>query len=169
MIHKAKLAKIVGSANVIDDQSALADYSADMSFVQPIRPAQVVKPKNSAEILEIVALAKETLTPLVPVSSGAPHFRGDTVPGSGGSIVVDLSQMKKIIHIDRQNRVAMFEPGVTFAELEKAVGQEGLRLNMPLLPRRTKSIVGSLLEREPVLMPGYCGSIGLHRSNLWDG
>jgi FAD/FMN-containing dehydrogenase len=63
--------------------------------------------------------------------------------------------MKKIIHIDRKNRVAMFEPGVSFGELAAAVAKEGLRLNMPLLPRQSKSVVGSLLEREPVLMPKY--------------
>ena len=66
-----------------------------------------------------------------------------------------MSQMKKILHIDRKNRVAMFEPGVTFSELSKAIAPLGLRLNMPLLPRSTKSVTGSLLEREPVLMPVY--------------
>ena len=35
------------------------------------------------------------------------------------------------------------------------MAKEGLRLNMPLLPRRTKSVVGSMLEREPVVMPKY--------------
>jgi FAD/FMN-containing dehydrogenase len=70
-------------------------------------------------------------------------------------VIVDLSDMKKIIRVDRENRVAMFEPGVTFGPLLSAVAKEGLRLNMPLLPRSTKSVVGSLLEREPVLMPKY--------------
>ena len=49
----------------------------------------------------------------------------------------------------------MFEPGVTFGELAAAVAKKGMRLNMPLLPRPTKSVLGSLLEREPVLMPKY--------------
>ena len=155
MVQKAKLAKIIGSSNVIDLQKTLADYSHDMSLANPVRPALVVRPHTCEQILKIVELAKEDKTPLVPVSSGQPHFRGDTVPASGGAIVVDLSRMKKIIHIDRKNRVAMFEPGVTFAELNLAVAREGLRLNMPLLPRQTKSVVGSLLEREPVLMPAY--------------
>src|SRR5208282_6899944 len=35
------------------------------------------------------------------------------------------------------------------------VRREGLRLNMPLLPRKSKSVVGSILEREPVTMPKY--------------
>jgi FAD/FMN-containing dehydrogenase len=41
-----------------------------------------------------------------------------------------------------------------------AVAKEGLRLNMPLLPRKTKSVVGSMLEREPVIMPKYHWDIG---------
>ncbi len=53
------------------------------------------------------------------------------------------------------NRVAMFEPGVTFGELIPAVTKEKLRLNMPLLPRKTKSVTSSMLEREPVVMPKY--------------
>ena len=49
----------------------------------------------------------------------------------------------------------MFEPGVTFEELSQAVAREGLRLNTPLMPRQSKSVLGSLLEREPVIMPKY--------------
>jgi len=155
MIEAEKLAKIVSAGNVSSDQAALNEYSRDMSFVNTVRPACVVKPGNAGDVGKIVNLAKETLTPLVPVSSGPPHFRGDTVPGTGGAVVVDLSGMKKIINVDRESRVAMFEPGVTFGELIPAVTRAGLRLNMPLLPRKSKSVVGSLLEREPVVMPQY--------------
>jgi FAD/FMN-containing dehydrogenase len=102
-----------------------------------------------------VQWANETETPLVPVSSGAPHFRGDTVPGIGGTLIVDLSGMKKILRTDRQRRVAMVEPGVIFSELIPEVAKSGLRLNMPLLPRQSKSVLGSMLEREPVVMPKY--------------
>jgi FAD/FMN-containing dehydrogenase len=126
-----------------------------MSFVNAVRPMFVVKPQNGEAIQKLVNLANETQTPLVPVSSGPPHFRGDTVPSTGGAVIVDLSGMKKIILVDRARRVAMVEPGVTFGELIPAVEKEGLRLNMPLLPRQFKSVVGSMLEREPVIMPKY--------------
>jgi FAD/FMN-containing dehydrogenase len=155
MIEEKDLVKIFGNDNISNDQATLNEYSHDMSFVNKVMPDYVVKPRNTDDVQKIVKLAKETLTPLVPVSSGPPHFRGDTVPGTGGTIIVDLSDMKKIIRVDRENRVAMFEPGVTFGELIPAVTREGLRLNMPLLPRKTKSVAGSLLEREPVIMPGY--------------
>jgi len=155
MIDEVNLAEFVGAGHVSREETVLEKYSRDAGFVHAIKPEYVVKPGKVEEILKIVCLARDTGTPLVPVSSGAPHFRGDTVPGTGGAIIVDLSGMKKIIHIDRKNRVAMFEPGVTFAELAAATAKEGLRLNMPLLPRQSKSVVGSLLEREPVLMPKY--------------
>jgi hypothetical protein len=155
MIEKAKLTEIVGIDNIIFEDAILKEYSKDMSFTHPIKPACVLKPKNAEEVSRIINLARETLTPLVPVSSGPPHFRGDVTPGTGGAVVVDLSDMKKIIHIDRKNRVAMFEPGVNFGELASTIAEKGLRLNMPLLPRPSKSVVGSLLEREPVLMPKY--------------
>ena len=155
MIDEDKLTGIVGADNVSGDPSVLNEYSRDMSFVHPVRPAYVVRPANSGEIEKIVQLANETKTPLVPVSSGAPHFRGDTVPGIGGAIIVDLSGMKRIVKVNRRNRVALVEPGVTFGELIPAVHKAGIRLNMPLMPRKTKSVVGSLLEREPVMMPKY--------------
>ena len=155
MIEKRKLVKIVGTANVSYERAVLDEYSGDMSFVNRVKPECVVKPANTGEVQKIINLANETLTPLVPVSSGLPHFRGDTVPGTGGAVIIDLSGMKKIINVDRARRVAMVEPGVTFGELIPAVKKEGLRLNMPLLPRKTKSVIGSMLEREPVTMPKY--------------
>ncbi len=155
MVTRERLVKIVGAKNVIDKEAVLDRYASDVSFVNKVRPHCVVKPHNTEEIKKVVKLARETRTPLVPVSSGLPHFRGDTVPGVGGAIIVDLSGMKKIIRVDRLNRVAMFEPGVTFGELIPAVTKEKLRLNIPLLPRSTKSVTGSMLEREPVILPKY--------------
>ena len=155
MVEEARLVKIVGAAGVSRRPDILDEYSHDGSFVNPVKPAYVVKPKSTGVVEKIVRLANKTNTPLVPVSSGPPHFRGDTVPGIGGAVIVDLSGMNKIIRIDRKERVVMIEPGVTFSELIPAAAREGLRLNMPLMPRKTKSVVGSMLEREPVVMPKY--------------
>ena len=155
MLAVEQLAAIVGSNNIDNSSQAIHDFSSDLSFVNPVRPACVVRPKTTEQIESLIKLANETLTPLIPVSSGAPHFRGDTVPGAGGAVIVDLSGMKKIQFVDRDRRVAMCEPGVTFGELIPKAMEAGLRLNMPLLPRASKSVIGSILEREPVTMPKY--------------
>jgi hypothetical protein len=155
MLQETDLIQIAGQKNVSLEPRILDQYANNFGAVNAIKPACVVKPGNSEDIIKIIKLANSTLTPLIPVSSGPPHFRGDTTPRVEGAVILDLSNMKKVIRVDRINRVVMFEPGVTFGELIPAVGKEGLRLNMPLLPRRSKSVVASLLEREPVIMPGY--------------
>jgi hypothetical protein len=155
MTEEKKLKEIVGAGNFSYEQALLAEYSEDLSFVPKVRPRYVVKPGNAEQIQKIVEWANETLTPLVPVSSGPPHFRGDTVPDAGGAVIVDLSRMKKILRIDFFNRLAMVEPGVTFAELQSELAKEGLYAYMPLCPRSSKSVIGSMLEREPITMPAH--------------
>ncbi len=156
MVTESALAEIVGAENVSADAAILDSYAADESFVGAVRPRFVARPGSREAIQKLVSLARETGTPLVPVSSGGPHFHGDTVPATGDAVIVDLSGMKKIDLVDPYERVAsIVEPGVTFGELIPVVAREGLRLNMPLRPRATKSVVGSMLSREPVIMPHY--------------
>jgi len=150
-----ELVKIVGRSNVLDRPETLEEYSNDFSFVPGIKPQCIVKPGNVEEVQAIVKWANETITPLVPVSSGAPHFRGDTLPSVDGAVVVDLTRMKRIVRVDSRNRIAMVEPGVTFGELQPELAREGLCVYMPLAPRSTKSVTGSMLEREPITMPGH--------------
>ncbi|MDA8235977.1 MAG: FAD-binding oxidoreductase [Clostridia bacterium] len=155
MQARTSLEAIVGKSHVLDDPTILDQYSADLSFVPRVRPKWVVKPSSTAEVQEIVKWANANSTPLVPVSSGSPHFRGDTIPGTGGAVIVDMSRMKRIIRIDPKNRVAMVEPGVTFAELQPALEKAGLSAYLPLCPRGSKSVIGSMLEREPITMPNH--------------
>ena len=118
MVTESELAKIVGKGNVNADPAVLDAHAGDLSFVGKVRPAFVVKVGDGKAIQKLVKLAKETATPLVPLSSGPPHFHGDTVPTTGDAVIVDLSGMKKVDLVDPFERVAsMVEPGVTFGEL----------------------------------------------------
>ena len=125
-----EMTKIVGDKNVLDNEDVLEEYSRDMSFVPRVRPRCIVKPKGAEEVQSLVKWANEALTPLVPVSSGGPHFRGDTVPSTGGAVIVDLSEMKQVLRVDRRNRIAMIEPGVTFSGLIPTLEKEVLSLIM---------------------------------------
>ena len=85
------------------------------------------------------------------MSSGAPHFKGDTVPSVPESVIVDLSGMNKIININRQQRMVIIEPGVTYGQLQEALAKEGMTLSTSLRPRANKSVLTSVLEVEPRL------------------
>jgi len=160
MAHMDELKKIVGVEGVLSGPAALDGYSRDHGFMPQRKPMLAVQPKHAGEVQQIVVWANRTGTPLVPVSSGAPHFRGDTVPASDGAVVVDLGRMNRIIMMDRRNRVAIIEPGVTFSQLQPELARQGMRLSMPLLPRAAKSVLGSALEREPITNPRYAWSLG---------
>ena len=121
----------------------------------PERQGLPGKPRNVDQVQDIVLWANETGTPLVPMSSGEPHFRGATLPTAPEAVIVDLSGMNRILWIDRRNRLALIEPGVTYTQLQPALQKEGLRIVTPLLPRSGKSVIASLLEREPVMSPRY--------------
>ena len=153
--QQARLAEIVGPDGVLDHPAMEESVSLDRYLVPAMRPSCRVKPRGVDEVQKIVMWANQTGTPLVPVSSGPPHLRGGTLPTAPDAVMVDLSEMKRILRIDRRNRLALIEPGVTYGELQPALQKEGLRIVMPLLPRSHKSVIASLLEREPVISPRY--------------
>ncbi len=152
---KEKLTEIAGEGNVLDAPELMETYARDQSFVLPLKPRCLVRPGNAGEVRAIVDWANQTQTPLVPVSSGPPHFRGDTVPSATGAVMVDMSGMNRIGRIDRRSRTAIIEAGVTYPQLQAALAKKGMKVSMPLAPRANKSIVTALLEREPSLIPRY--------------
>jgi FAD/FMN-containing dehydrogenase len=153
--RKAQLMQIVGQTGVIDHPRLEEALPLEYSRCRFPNPRLMVQPSNVDEVQKIVLWANQTLTPLVPISSGPPHFRGDSIPTAPEAVMVDLGGMKRIAKINRRNRLALIEPGVTFGQLLPELEEEGLRLVMPLLPRANKSVLASLLEREPVMSPKY--------------
>ncbi len=154
---RARLEAIVSPGAVSDDPQALAGYTACLGPVKPGMPGKpllVVKPANTSEVQAVVRLANEMGLNLIPVSSGTPRFHGGTVP-SGDGVIVDLSGMDSIIRINGLHKVAIIEPGVTFSRLKLEAEKHGLKPLMPLLPRATKSVLASYLEREPITTPRY--------------
>ena len=150
-----ELAALVGRDNVATGPASLEEFAQDESFVPRLTPWAIARPGSAEEVQQVVAWANETATPLVPVSSGGPHFHGDTVPSVPGAVMLDLRRLDRILRIDRRNRMTVIEPGVTYPQLQAALAEQGMRVTPPLLPRANKSVVASLLERQPTLIPRY--------------
>ena len=149
------LAGIVGKKGVITNSEALLAYNSDADYISGKPPVCAVKPKKAEEVQKIIHLANKNGVSLVPCSSNGPHTKGAGVPLVENAVVVDLSDMNAIVRIDKRNKVALVEPGVTFSELQEAATKGGLRVIMPLMPRKSKSVVESLLELEPTTVPKY--------------
>jgi len=145
----AAVTKIVGEDRVSDKPEILENYTGNFS------PSLVVWPISTDEVAEIVTWANKNSVALVPVSSGGPRRRGSSLPKVDNAVIVDLSKMNRILRVDTKNKVVMIEPGVTFGQLIPELSKNGLRPLMPFLPKASKSVLASCLDREPTTIPRF--------------
>ncbi|MHA1291051.1 MAG: FAD-binding protein [Promethearchaeota archaeon] len=151
-----KLTEICGSSNIVEEKSLLENYSKDLSFVEGKLPKYVVWVKKAKKIGEILKLANKIGFKVIPISSSSEiRHHGDTLPKKEDTVIINLSKMKKILNIDRKNRVIMLEPGITFGELLPKLRKKQVRITLPLLPSENKSVLTSALERVPITIPKY--------------
>jgi glycolate oxidase len=119
---KQALIDIVGANNYTDDLIDMVSYSYDGSQHKH-RPACAVWPETSQHVSEILILANAEKIPVIPRGAGT-GLSGMAIPAKGG-IVLDLSRMNAILKISIEDRLAIVQPGVVYADLEKALLPHG--------------------------------------------
>ena len=124
---REKLQDIVGEKHLIySDRDQLVPYShdeiADPQYAS--LPEAVVKPASAAEIAALLKLANRELIPVTPRGAGS-GLSGGAVPIRGG-IVLSTERMNRILEIDKQNLVAVLEPGVITNDFNREAEKEGL-------------------------------------------
>ncbi len=153
---KAAFKTAVGPDHFYENPDKLSQYAGSGAFVAGQTPLCIVEPKNSDQVAAVVRAAVETGANLIPCSSGSPRSqRGCSVPADIFSVVVDLGKMDRIPRMNRRNKVAIVEPGVSFGALQAEAKKLGMKALLPLLPRASKSVVAAYLEREPITIPKY--------------
>jgi alkyldihydroxyacetonephosphate synthase len=87
----------------------------------------VVEPVDEDEVRAIVAAAREHDACLVPYGGGTNVSGALMCPdGETRTIVsIDMRLMHRVLSVDRENRCALVEAGITGAELEEALGVHG--------------------------------------------
>ncbi len=115
---KKALIDIVGEENYTDKLIDLISYSKDASEHRH-RPDAAVWPATAEEISAILKLANKDRFPVVPRGAGT-SLAGLAVPEKGG-VILDLVRMNKIISVSVTDRLAIVQPGVVYADLERAL------------------------------------------------
>jgi glycolate oxidase len=119
---KQALIDIVGQENFSDLLIDLVSYSYDASDHKH-RPEAGVWPTSSEEVSRILILANGHRFPVTPRGAGT-GLAGAAVPASGG-LVLDMCRMNKILDIRIADRLTVVQPGVVYADLEKALAPHG--------------------------------------------
>jgi glycolate oxidase len=114
---------IVGGAHVLDAPADMAPYGSDALGLGHA-PDLVACPRDAADVSALLRLAQAHGVPVVVRGAGT-GYTGGAVPTSGG-LVLSMERMNRILHIDVENLLAVVEPAVITADLQRAVEAVGL-------------------------------------------
>jgi glycolate oxidase len=120
---KSELDRRLGS-RVLTSPEACGTYGSDDSDVAGRAPDIVVLASSADDVAAVLAIADACDVPVTPRAGGTGRT-GGAVPVAGG-IVLCTHPLARIKDIDRQNLVAVVEPGVVTGALHAAVEAEGL-------------------------------------------
>ncbi len=118
------LAEIVGEENIFSDDAHLRAYSYDATRTY-YKPDAVVFPRDEEDISRILVYCNHHGIPIVPRGAGS-GFTGGALPASGGIVLGFEKHMNKILEIDRENMLAIVQPGVINKDLQRHVEAMGL-------------------------------------------
>ncbi len=125
------------------DVISLDAYAAD-ALGQGTRPDLVVIPGSVDDISRIARLSTEHRVPLVVRGAGT-GYTGGAVPTSGG-VVLSMERLNRILEIDETNLLAVVEPYVITADLQRAVERVGLYYPPDPASLEKSSIGGNVAE-----------------------
>ena len=118
------LESIVGIERFSTGESNLELHSKDQSYHLPVRPEGVIWPVNRLEVSKVLAYASERMIPVTGWGSGT-SVEGNPIPVSKG-LVLDFSQMARIVSIREADFQADVEPGVVYQDLNEKLRHKGL-------------------------------------------
>src|SRR5262249_5681307 len=118
------LDRALGPSKLITSPDGCLNYAGDESDQEPIAPDAVVLASSPDDISKALAVASDVGVPITPPSAGSGKS-GGAVPVAGG-IVLSTMGMASIKEIDRDELLAVVEPGVIVSDLHAAVEAEGL-------------------------------------------
>src|SRR5580692_6497374 len=119
---RQELIAVLGPRGILDRKEDLALYEYDGS-VDKARPAMVVFPRTTDDVVKIVEITGKYNIPIVGRGSGT-GLSGGAIPRSGG-VVVGFARMNKILEIDLENERATLQPGVINLDITLAVQASG--------------------------------------------
>src|SRR6202050_1169711 len=139
----ARFAAIVGEKYAITDPQLQATYLVEMRDMFQGRTPMVLRPASVTEVAEILKLANETATPVVPQGGNTVLVGGQTPLHN--EIVLSLTRLNRIREIDATSNTITCEAGVTLQRAREAAASVD-RLYPQLLPSEGTCTIGGNLS-----------------------
>ncbi len=143
----SRFEKVIGRDNVfftpLDRQTYQDKFAINDSLHHPLG---ALAPLTAEEVQAIVKIAAEYRVPLWPIGRGKNLGYGGSAPVLSGSVVLDMSRMKKI-EVDVENGTVLLEPGVGFYDLYDYLQSRNIPLWLSVPGNSWGSVMGNALDR----------------------
>ncbi len=121
---RRELIEVLGPAGVISEHLQLRTYECDGLAGYRVVPGLVVLPTTTEQVSAVVRACTGAGVPFVARGAGS-GLSGGALPVSDGVLVV-MARMRRILDVDVDNQRITVEPGVTNAEITRAVARRDL-------------------------------------------
>jgi D-lactate dehydrogenase (cytochrome) len=139
----ARFAAIVGEKYAITDPQAQTPYVVEMRDLYRGHTPMVLRPGSVAEVSQILKLANETSTPIVPQGGNTGLVGGQIA--FNNEIVLSLTRLGRIREVDPGSNTLTCEAGVTLQRAREAAAAVD-RLYPQLLPSEGSCTIGGNLS-----------------------
>ncbi len=146
---------------VVSDAAGLKAFDGDALGAYRQSPLVCVLPRNAQDVAAVLKFAGEEGIPIVPRGSGT-GLSGGALP-RGDGILIALTRMNRILHVDLENRAVTVEPGVTNLAITRAVERHGFYYAPDPSSQIACTIGGNIAENSGGL---HCLKYGLTTNNL---
>ncbi|WP_088052661.1 FAD-linked oxidase C-terminal domain-containing protein [Virgibacillus dakarensis] len=118
-----QLINIVGEREVLYLKEDLIAYECDGYTMAKGMPRAVVFVKSKEHVVEVVKCLNKEKIPYIARGAGT-GLSGGATP-LGGEVIISLVRMKRMLHLDLENRKAVVEPGYINLKLTQSISDKG--------------------------------------------
>ncbi|WP_241657385.1 FAD-binding oxidoreductase [Aurantiacibacter suaedae] len=144
---RAELETLLGASKVFFEDLDRRTYQDKFAVNDAVHhPSGAVAPESVEEIQAVLRVANQYRLPVFPIARGKNLGYGGTAPVLAGSVVMDLSRMKKI-EFDAELGTVLLEPGVGFYDLYDYIQKNNLPYWLSTPGNSWGSVMGNALDR----------------------
>ena len=137
------LRSIVGVDNVLTEGD-LSAWERDWRKREQGRALAVVRPGNTDEVARVVQACAAAQISLVPQGGNTGMVVGSTPDASGNQVVLSLTRMNRIRHLDAANLTVTVEAGCVLQTLQEACGAAGFLYPLSMASEGSCTVGGNL-------------------------
>jgi FAD/FMN-containing dehydrogenase len=133
---------VVGASGIITSVADMAPYLKEWRGLWHGETPVILRPKTTAEVQELLVIAHETETKIVP-QSGNTGLVGGQIP-SKGEVLLSLDRMTQILDVDASEFTLVAQAGATLQSIQSAADQADRLFPLSLASQGSCRIGGNM-------------------------